>query len=127
MFPDITASDNSIGSLELGIASAQEGEICFDALEIGQKLTGAEAYAAQARLMRELRAAHPTVTQLQGSEISLIPPHLNEFTVDTELTDYEAFITDNPLPGTTPSEKHKILSELKVEGFLGCALAGIIV
>ena len=94
-FPEHQGQDNSARILAMGVEVRRgaRGSVCFDAFEIEQETTGQDTFVRQAALLREQAERTASVVQLQGVEISFYGSHLNEFTVETELLDYEVLVT----------------------------------
>jgi hypothetical protein len=98
-FPFIVGADNTLGAIEFGVeARAQAEPIAhFDELRIEQEIRGPAAYARQRELLEEVGRAHPGPQQHQGVEISWGSLHLNEFSVDTQLLDYDELLHESGL------------------------------
>ncbi len=103
-FPFIHGEDNSLASVSLAVEARGGHEVRarFDDFRIEQELSGPAAFARQASLIDAVARDYPNVKQLQGIEISWMSSHLNEFSVDTKLLDYDALRADvetSPAPG----------------------------
>ncbi|MBU0638504.1 MAG: hypothetical protein KKB50_06530 [Planctomycetes bacterium] len=90
-FPFIEARDNSFCRVSLGIESRNgaAGRAYFDAFCINHTLDGDALLAEQRVMLDALAQQFPEVVQLVGTEISYETPHFNEFTIGTELHDYD--------------------------------------
>lgn len=90
-FPFIDAEDNSLETLLLGVESRNGATVTayFDALEIDQQVTHTALFAKQRIMLDALEVQTPEVVQLQGTELSWDGLHLNEFSIGTELSDYD--------------------------------------
>ena len=92
-FPEIAAEDNSLYQIFFGVEMRKHARASalFDDLRILQEHRGPEMFAVQRDVLAEVGETTPDLVQLQGSEISYVRTHINEFSVDTRLPDYEAF------------------------------------
>jgi hypothetical protein len=91
-FPFLHGEDNSLGTIYVGV-EARAGAAAaarFDDLRIAQEMSGPQVFARQRALIDAVGKDYPEVRQLQGVEVSWIGRHLNEFSVDTRLVDYDA-------------------------------------
>jgi len=88
--PGLAGEDHSLFGLTFGVEARRGGRasVVLDALRIDQELSGAPAFAHQAELLASFPSSRPI--QLQGLEVSFAARHLNEFSVDTQLLDYDA-------------------------------------
>lgn len=89
-FPGMDPEDNSLNHVLIGLES-RNGALCaasFDALTISKGLTGEASMQKHRDLLALQEAKVPGIRQLQGLEVSYIQ-HLNEFSVDTLLPDYD--------------------------------------
>jgi hypothetical protein len=93
-FRSIAGEDNAFSQLALGVRSrlGAAAEVLFDDLRIEQELSGEDLFARQRELIEQVGRRYPSVQQLQGVEISGAGQHLNEFSVETRLLDYEELI-----------------------------------
>jgi hypothetical protein len=101
-FPEVPAGDDLIFRVAFGVESRSgaEASALFDRLRVTSRRVGADGLAAQRELLAGLGPATATnPTQLQGLELSYEAYHLNEFTVDTPLPDYEAWARESELAG----------------------------
>ena len=91
-FPELVGADNGLTHFAFGVEvpPGAEAEAWFDDLRIEQVHTGSATYARQAELLEEVGRGYPQLRQLQGVEISNGTDHLNEFSLATELLDYDA-------------------------------------
>jgi hypothetical protein len=98
-FPEVAAGDDALVEVFFGVAARRGGEARarFDTLRIEQRTTGPAAYGEQLDLIARVAAGEPSIRQLQGVEISWNRPHLNEFSVGTELPDYDAWARESGL------------------------------
>ena len=98
--------DNSLKYIAVGIQAREGAEVsaCFDDLRIEQELHGAELYDKQRQLLAQVAQDHPDLVQLQGVEISYLGPHLNEFSVGTELVDIDGVVRSAGLARGEPVE-----------------------
>ena len=95
-FPLTPPGDNSLYRLVFGV-EARSGALArasFDDLRIETEISGAPVFELQREVMSEVGALHPRIEQLQGAEISFASRHLNEFSLDTRLPDYEALVRE---------------------------------
>ncbi|HEY8515809.1 MAG TPA: hypothetical protein VIS07_09890 [Candidatus Binatia bacterium] len=100
-FPFIHGEDNSLSAIVLGVEARRgaTARVRFDDLRIQQELSGTAAFERQGRLIDEVARDYPKLRQLQGVELSWLGHHLNEFSVDTRLVDYERIRQELPPPG----------------------------
>ena len=98
-FPFIDPLDNSMGVLSFGVRSREDvpAAVCFDSLHIRHELEGQQLYDTQRDRMARVAQRFPDVAQHQGVEISFLTDHLNEFSLDTPLPDYEAMFAASGL------------------------------
>jgi hypothetical protein len=91
-FPASDARDNVVHDVYLGVGTRNgaTARANFDALAFSELVPPDQRYALQADMLLDERAVTPAVVQIQGTEISYIGEHLNEFSLGTELIDYEA-------------------------------------
>jgi hypothetical protein len=103
-FPEFPGEDNSLHEIRFGVESRRDAiaSARFDRLRIEQQHFGEASYARQRELIDEVSVLHPGPHQLQGVEISYAAAHLNEFSVDTRLLDYDQLIRDSDQPGVEP-------------------------
>lgn len=96
-FPFLVADDNSMTSIAFGVEACCEASasVRFDDLRIEQKLAGSAAYQKEAETIGSVSERYPHLRQLQGVEISYCSQHLNEFSVATELIDYDSLLRDH--------------------------------
>jgi hypothetical protein len=112
-FPFIVGEDNSLNSLLLGVEARHGARASarFDALRILQELSGGAAFARQREVIDLVAADYPGLRQLQGVEISYASWHLNEFSVDTQLLDYDALADQRGIgrdaPPVSDDEAHR--------------------
>ena len=113
-FPAISGRDNSLNRIGFG-AEARAGtdfECLFDDLRLSESVPAGEMFAAQRELLGEVGQGYPSLRQLQGSEISYVAEHLNEFSVGTELLDYAALEAELEAEDrATPEEFRKLVFE----------------
>lgn len=98
-FPESVPGDDALAGIAVGVEARRgaRAAVRFDSLRLEQSSRGAAAFAEQRALIDEVAAGRPAVRQLQGVEISYGAPHLNEFTVDTVLHDYDAWLAGSGL------------------------------
>ena len=98
-FAGSTADDNALTALNLGLAARASATVTafIDGIEIDAAHRGEVMFERQAEVIERVAAGYPGLTQLQGVEISYLHPHLNEFSVDTELLDYDALAESSGL------------------------------
>ncbi len=90
-FPEFFARDNSLRQIYFGVEARRgaRASVLFDDFRILQEHRGSETYAAQREVLDEVGATTPYLVHLQGSEISYVQTHINEFSLDTRLPDYD--------------------------------------
>lgn len=88
--PGLPGEDHSLFGLSFGVAARRgaRASIVLDDLRIDQELDGPPAFVHQGRLIESFGNGPPL--QLQGVEVSFAARHLNEFSVETGLLDYDA-------------------------------------
>ncbi|MEW6267683.1 MAG: hypothetical protein AB1689_00130, partial [Thermodesulfobacteriota bacterium] len=93
-FPFIHGEDNSLGTIYLGVEARRGATAAarFDDLRIVQGISGPQVFARQRGLIDAVARDYPRLRQLQGVEVSWLGHHLNEFSVDTRLVDYDALL-----------------------------------
>lgn len=91
-FPFVPAGDDALYQLVVGVEArgGATARAVFDDLRIEHERRGPEMYDVQREVLERLAREHPRVEQLQGVEVSYSSRHLNEFSVDTRLLDYDA-------------------------------------
>ena len=100
--PGLPGEDHALFGLTFGVEARDGGEArcVFDDLRIDQERTGEAAFAHQ----RELLASFPAQpVQLQGVEVSFAARHLNDFSVETGLLDYDAIARESGFDPASPS------------------------
>jgi len=105
-FPFLEGRDNSLHELEVGV-EARRGATAtasFDALEIEQRHAGPPVFGLQRGLIDTVGREYPDVHQLQGVEMSYTRTHLNEFSVDTGLIDYDDLFAESDEPDSRVSD-----------------------
>ena len=92
-FPEADPRDNSLNRIRWGIESRRgvTGQALFDDLEIFHAKGPAETAQVQRDLLAQQEIATPTIRQHRGQEISYLF-HINEFSLDSQLPDYDALI-----------------------------------
>jgi len=106
-FPSIAGRDNSMFRLGFGVEARQgtDFDCLFDDLRIEQAVPPERMYAVQRALIDQVAAGYPELREHQGVEISYVTKHLNEFSVGTELLDYEAIAAELQAAGrATPDD-----------------------
>ena len=90
-FPELEAEDNSLVVIHLGIGVRNGRTLTafLDDLRIEQAERGPAMYARQREVIERVAPEYPALVQLQGVEVSYLHPHLNEFSLGTELFDYD--------------------------------------
>jgi hypothetical protein len=93
-FPAIRGEDNALSSIAVGlwVRRGATGSVLFDRLQIEQESFGEASFARQRALIDAVAGGYPRLRELQGVEISYTAQHLNEFSVDTRLIDYDALL-----------------------------------
>ena len=111
-FPFLAEGDDSLTAINLGISvrNGQAATVFIDALQIDQARRGPEMLARQRGVIAAVAADRPDLVQLQGVEVSYLHPHLNEFSVDTELLDYDALARESGLLDEVGSVDEKELA-----------------
>ena len=96
-FPFADGRDNTLGRILFGVETRSGGQatVVFDDFRIIQEVEGPEAYALQREVMAGMREKYPDLAQVQGLEISYETYHLNEFSLDTPLPDYDQLVEDS--------------------------------
>lgn len=91
-FPFLEARDNALYRIILGVEArnGQTSQAAFDALSFEHERRGASMYALQAEVIEAVARRYPKLQQHQGLEISYASRHLNEFSLQPELLDYDA-------------------------------------
>ncbi len=95
-FPFVPARDNALYRIIVGV-EARNGataEADFDELVIEHVKRGRKMFDVQRDVLDEVGELYPDVRQLQGVEVSFASRHLNEFSVDTELLDYDGLVAN---------------------------------
>jgi hypothetical protein len=94
-FPFIVGEDNSLNRISLGaeVPPGAKAEVYFDDLRIEQSRAGEAMFARQREVVNAVARARPAPIQHQGVEISYASAHLNEFSLETTLLDYDAVAT----------------------------------
>lgn len=102
-FPADPGADNVLFRLVLGLdGGGHPSAVVLDDLRIEQELSGAPVYARQGELIAEVGELYPSLTQLQGLEVSYDSRHLNLFCEDTPLPDYVELARDAPRDPEAP-------------------------
>lgn len=111
-FSFIHGEDNSLANVSIAVEARGGHEVRarFDDFRIEQELSGPAAFARQASLIDAVARDYPSVKQLQGVEISWMSSHLNEFSVDTKLLDYDALRAEAKA-SSAPGDEGKSLRE----------------
>jgi hypothetical protein len=104
-FTDAAGLDDSLTGIAVGLQTrnGQAGTVFVDDIVLEQGRRGAEMFERQREAIDAVAADYPNLRQLQGVEVSYLHPHLNEFSVDTELLDYDALAADSGLLDATGS------------------------
>lgn len=110
-FPAIVGRDNSMSRLIFGVEARARTkfECLFDDLRITADIPGEHMFAAQAETIAEVARGYPSLRQLQGAEISYVSKHMNEFSVGTELLDYEALAAEVLASDDATPEQYRTL------------------
>lgn len=97
-FPDVEVGDNSLFEVVLGVESRNNAvtEAFFDALRIEHRPGEEGLLGDQRELLAKIEARVPGVRQLQGEEVSY-HRHMNVFSVEAQLPDYDQLIRDSGL------------------------------
>lgn len=98
-FAPFDGADNVLHDIRVGleVRRGATARAAFDDLWLAELVPPLERFALQAGMLLEKEAAVPEVAQIQGTEISLIGEHLNEFSTGTVLPDYEALFQESGL------------------------------
>ncbi|MEN8106958.1 MAG: CehA/McbA family metallohydrolase [Pseudomonadota bacterium] len=90
-FPEHIGEDNNSRNIRIGVETrlGATGVAFFDEFRIVSLLDHPHIYQRQGELLDLVESMKPEVTQLQGVEISQFKPHLNEFSLNAELPDYD--------------------------------------
>jgi len=98
-FPFLVAGDDSLTALNVGVSvrNEQAATVFVDALQIDAETRGEAMFPRQREVIDAVAAGHANLVQLQGVEVSYLHPHLNEFSVDTRLLDYDELAEDSGL------------------------------
>jgi len=90
--PGLPGEDHALFGISFGLETraGARATLVIDDLRIDQELQGEEQFQRQLELLQAIEPAYPGLTQLQGVEISYAARHLNEFSVETGLLDYDA-------------------------------------
>jgi hypothetical protein len=98
-FPFLTEGDDSLTAFNVAVMvrEGQAATVFVDALQVEAELRGPELFPRQREVLDAVAAERPELVQLQGVEVSYLHPHLNEFSVDTELLDYDRLARDSGL------------------------------
>lgn len=97
-YPESPALDNALYRLSFGLEARKGATVaaCFDDLRFEQELSGRGLFGRQRKLIREVGALYPGLTELQGVEVSLTGQHLNLFCTDPPLPDYTSLARGLP-------------------------------
>lgn len=97
-FPFIQGEDNSLGTIMVGIEARRGASAVarFDDLRVEQEISGPQVFDRQRKLIDAVGRDYPKLHQLQGVEASWLGHHLNEFSVDTRLVDYDLLTREEP-------------------------------
>lgn len=123
-FPFIQGEDNSLGSILIGVETRRgaTAQARFDDLRIKQEISGPQVFERQRKLIEAVGRDYPKVHQLQGVEASWVGHHLNEFSVDTRLVDYERITAGGPPDERGPAFRdritRKVVEEIHARGGL---------
>jgi hypothetical protein len=95
LLPALDAEDNTVLNLAFGVHARRGATAAarFDGLQIDHEISGPALYARQAELIERTARRYPELREYQGVEIDA-QPHLNEFSVGTELLDYAALVRE---------------------------------
>ena len=113
-FPFIVGEDNSLFQIVVGV-EARNGATAsarFDDLRIEQVLSGAPVFERQKRLIDEVARDYPKLRELQGVELSWVGHHLNEFSLDTRLVDYEALERERREDESGPEWRNRVTQRM---------------
>lgn len=107
-FPFTDGGDNTLARILFGVETRRSGQakVVFDDFRIEQELFGSEAYASQRTLIEVMAEKYPDVAQVQGVEISYETYHLNEFSLDTPLPDYDVLVRESGMLGEDGVVQH---------------------
>ena len=96
-FPFLDGEDNSLHSIAIGVEVRRGARVAarFDDLRIEQDRSGNAAFAYQRVVIDRVASTYPGLQQLQGVEISHAGPHLNEFSPEPLLLDFDALLEDS--------------------------------
>jgi len=91
-FPSLPAGDSALYRILVGVESraGATAAAAFDDLRIEHGEEGPAMFARQREVIEEVAALYPEVRQFQGVEVSYASRHMNEFSLEPELLDYEA-------------------------------------
>jgi hypothetical protein len=91
LWPDMDVRDFQISGLTVSAVSTGDTVTAYvDYLRITRALSGSAALTMQQDIAQELALTYPSVTQVQGLEISKQLPHINWFGSGVTMTDYTA-------------------------------------
>lgn len=123
-FPFIHGADNSLGNVAVGV-EVRRGATArarFDGFRIRQERSGPVMFQRQRELIDVVGSAYPDVHQLQGVEVSWVGHHLNEFSIDTRLIDYDRILQElnDEAAGTERRERitHALVRDVHARGGL---------
>jgi len=98
-FTDAAGLDDSLTGIAIGLQTRNgaAATVFVDEIVIEQARRGPQMFARQREALEAVAADYPDLRQLQGVEVSYLHPHLNEFSVGTELLDYDALARESGL------------------------------
>ncbi len=96
-FTDAAGLDDSLTSIAVGLQTRNgaAATVFVDEFRVEQARRGPELFARQREVIDTVASDYPDLRQLQGVEVSYLHPHLNEFSVGTELLDYDALARES--------------------------------
>jgi hypothetical protein len=98
-FTDAAGLDDSLTAIAIGLQTRNgaAATVFVDEIVIEQARRGAPLFERQREVIDTVATGYPDLRQLQGVEVSYLHPHLNEFSVGTELLDYDALAESSGL------------------------------
>lgn len=93
-FSFVHGEDNSLVGISVGleVRRGAKASARFDDLRIEQELSGPPVFERQRKLIDAVARDYPKLRELQGVELSWVGHHLNEFSLDTRVVDYDRLL-----------------------------------
>lgn len=98
-FAPFDGDDNVLHDILVGleVRKGATAKAAFDDMRISELVPPEERFALQTAMLQAKEAQVPEVAQIQGTEISYVGEHLNEFSLSTKLADYETLYQESGL------------------------------